>query len=87
MTEIPILLEISMKQSDITKTPPTKFKYFAIADRLSAVKLSNYRHLFDVFKDNGTVLMETYRFKCTKMKIIHKYDIFPNFDFICSPYK
>ena len=27
------------------------------------------------------------RFKRTQMKIIHKYNLFHNFDFICFPYK
>ena len=27
------------------------------------------------------------RFKCTRMKIVHKYNLFPRFDFICFLYK
>ena len=50
-------------------------------------KFSKYQTIFTELRGMGRHSWKCSRFKRTQMKIIHKYNLVHNFDFICFPYK
>ena len=66
-----------------------------LRDEDNSAKRKNYPHanistitvLEDMFKDLSRAFKQTLLIQVIQMKIIHKYNSFPNFEFVYFPYK